>query len=341
MKKILLLLCVLCLQVNALAEVDPFNTYRYQEKKNTPWFEWWYYKVVLPDTGESFYFIYGVINPWDKNNTMKGTRSYVSMGDFKNKIIVEDKFDVQDFFASKTQTLVQIKNNQATDTNFSGNLEQTNDEQFSWDVSIRKEWSYNPVSWALGKGITDIEWYPAQASARCSGTIISKNQLRQFTDAPCYQDRNWGKAFPKWWTWIVSNQFKENPESALAVGGGFPRYYGTDFPLKGVSIGLKHKGKEYHFRPNDLDSIKTDISMGKWEMSGENNKYKVTVSAYAPPEKFMDLKFITPEGEVFHDYEALDGQVTVKIYQRGVLKWNLIDTLTSDYAGIEYGSHDL
>ncbi len=338
MKTLITTLFILLLNFSAFAEIDPFNTYQYREGNQSPWFEWWYYKVVLPETGESFYFVYGVVNPWDKNQTMGGTRAYVGMGDFNDNIVVENKFPVSDFYASKTQTLIQVKNNQATDVNFSGNIDHKS-SVYSWDISIQKEWSYNPVSWALGKGITDIEWYPAQASARCSGTIISNNQLRQFTDAPCYQDRNWGKKFPKWWTWIVSNQFKENADSVLAVGGGLPQYYGKDIPFSGVSIGLRHKGVNYHFRPNDLDLVKTNVSMGTWEVSGENGQYKVTVSATAPKEKFMDLQFVTPTGEVFHDYETLTGKATVKLYQKRLLRWTLLDTLTTDFAGIEYGSH--
>jgi tocopherol cyclase len=338
MKKISLLPFFVFISLTLHAEADRFNTYQFQENSRTPWFEWWYYKVVLPETGESFYFVYGVVNPWDKEKTMAGTRSYVGMGDFKNNLIVENKFAVSDFYASHTQTLIEVKNNHASDLNFSGSVEHHSGDQYSWDISIQKDWSYNPVSWALGKGITDIEWYPAQASAHCSGTIISKNQLHQFTNAPCYQDRNWGKQFPTWWTWIVSNQFNEDPDSTLAVGGGKPQYYGRDFPLSGVSIGLRHKGVDYHFRPNDLDIIKTNVSMGQWEVSGENREVKITVDASAPKESFMDLRFLTPDGNIFHDYETLTGKVTVKIFRKKRLKWVLSDTLTSDFAGIEYGS---
>jgi tocopherol cyclase len=338
MEKFLSIILILLLSFNLQAEVDPFNVYQYKSGDQRPWFEWWYYKVILPDTGESYFFVYGVVNPWDKKHTLKGTRAYVGMGDFTSAQQVENLYPLEKFKASYDQTLVEVDKQTASDVHFSGSLNHASGDQFSWDISINKEWSYNPTGWAQGKGITDIEWYPAQAGAHCSGSIISKNKLVQFTDAPCYQDRNWGVDFPSWWTWIVSNQFKENPESVLAVGGGRPKYRGRNIPIEGVSIGLHHKGIDYHFRPNDLDIVKTDISFGKWEMSGQNERYKVTVSANAPKEKFMDLQFVTPEGSVFHDYETLTGQVTVKIYHKQLFKWTLVDTLTSDYAGIEYGS---
>ena len=90
------------------AQVDPLNTYQWNRKNyfsengridEKPWFEWWYYKIVLPETKESFYFVYGVVNPWDKTNKLKGTRSYVGMGDFKAKKIVEKKYELSDFQA--------------------------------------------------------------------------------------------------------------------------------------------------------------------------------------------------------------------------------------------------
>ena len=340
MKKILLLSLFLTFSVNA--QVDPFNVYRYKEGSTKPWFEWWYYKVVLPDTGESFFFVYGVVNPWDKDQKMIGTRSYVGMGDFSSNTQVENRFGINQFRAAYDQKLIEIENQKATENNISGSLkEKASGDIYSWDIAVNKDWAFNPAGWATGKGVTDIEWYASQASAHCSGTIISHNKLHQFNNAPCYQDRNWGSEFPTWWTWVVSNQFKENPDSVLAIGGGMPIFHGKHIPFQSVAIGLHHKGVDYHFRPNDLDIIKTDVSFGKWEMSGQNAHQKVTISAYAPKEKFMDLQFVTPEGDVFHDYETLTGSVKVNIYEKHLLKWDLVDTLTSEYAGIEYGSRSL
>lgn len=318
-------------------EVDPFNTYRWDSNSKKPWYEWWYYKIVLPETQESFYFVYGIVNPWDFAGSMPGTRAYTGMGDFSARYQVENIVPLNQFSASKDQTLIRVGNQLATDKYIEGNLTDELGENTSWSISLNKEWAFNAMGWALGKNITNISWYPAQAAAKCSGQIISKGKLHQFTNAPCYQDRNWGSSFPLWWTWVVSNHFKNHPETTLAVGGGRPKYYDTKFPLQGVTIGLKHKNIVYDFRPNDLDAVSIDIKFGKWEMSANDGKDRIDVSAYAPKEKFMDLQFVTPTGEVFHDYETLFGEVTVKLYKRDKLKWKLIDTLYSDAAGIEFG----
>lgn len=319
------------------ADFDKFNAYQWNQDSKQPWFEWWYYKVILPETKDSFFFVYGIVNPWDYAGKLKGTRSYVQMGDFTAKIQVENKFDLNQFHAAYDQTFIDVAGLTATDQNLKGDLQDENGESYSWDISIHKDWAFNAMGWALGSQITNISWYPAQAGAHCSGRVISKGKLYQFSNAPCYQDRNWGTSFPLWWTWIVSNHFKNNPETVLAVGGGRPKYLNTKFPLEGVTIGLKHKGEVYHFRPNDFDKVKVDINFGKWEASADNGRNKIEISAFAPKEKFMDLAFATPTGEIFHDYEALYGEVTVKLYKRELFNWKLIETLYSDAAGIEYG----
>ena len=95
-KKLLLILFLVGLSAHAL-EVDPFNTYRWNRKNalsnngkidSQPWYEWWYYKIVLPEQNKSFYFVYGVVNPWDSEQTLKGTRSYVGFGDFHQRFDV-------------------------------------------------------------------------------------------------------------------------------------------------------------------------------------------------------------------------------------------------------------
>lgn len=348
-----ILIVVLFISIaNEAYSQDRFNTYRWNHKnvarKNgkidkSTWYEWWYYKVVIPKTGESFFFVYGIVNPWDKSKSMKGTRSYVGMGDFKAKIQAEEKFDISDFHAAYDRTYVEVKNNIATDRRFFGDLKDEQGEKYSWDIQIQKKWSFNAEGWMMGTMITDIEWYPAQADATCSGSVMSKGKLVEFKDAPCYQDRNWGNRFPDWWTWIVSNNFEGHPNTTLAIGGGKPTLRGGHTsPYAGVSVGLKHRGKVYSFRPINFHKVKTDVTFGKWEVTATKLNYKVEIVATAPKEKFMDLQFMTPNGMIFHDYETLNGRVVVKLYKRiGLRGWRLMDVLISNHAGIEYGSRDL
>lgn len=335
--KTLILTMSFVISTLASAEFDKFNAYQWNPASKKPWYEWWYYKIVLPETKDAFFFVYGIVNPWDQTKKMQGTRSYAWMGDFTSLTQVQTKFDINQFNAAYDQTFIEVAGLTASDKNLKGELVNELGQSYSWDISIKKDWAFNAMGWALDKNITNIKWYPAQASARCSGTIISNGQLYQFSDTPCYQDRNWGESFPLWWTWIVSNHFKGHPGTTLAVGGGRPKYFNTKLPIEGVTVGLNHKGVVYDFRPNDFDNVNVDINYGKWEISANDNRHKIEISAFAPKEKFMNLLFATPTGEVFHDYEALTGEVTVKLYKRDLFGWKLMDTLYSDVAGIEYG----
>lgn len=330
-----------CIANLASGQTDPFNTYRYDGSRNH-WYEWWYYKIIVPPTNRAFYFVYGVVNPWDTEQTIKGTRAYVGMGDFSKNFQSTINLPPEAFSASSKETLVKIGSvGVATDKYFKGQMVGESGEKIRWDVNINKRWAFNAEGWALGKNITNIEWYPAQADARCSGHVVIDGDNVSFEDVPCYQDRNWGRSFPDWWAWVVSNHFEGHPGTTLAIGGGKPKFIGDLDPIESVSIGLKHKGHEYSWRANYMDLVKINIRMGKWEILGLSSRYKIEVSASAPREKFMDLQFMTPTGEVFHDYETLNGHIEVKLYQRHSVKpgkWNLIDHIVSDYGGIEYGS---
>ena len=346
MGKFIVFFALLFVNTAHSATADVYNYYQWNRVNHalgngkvlvSPWYEWWYYKVVLPETGESFYSVYGVVNPWDIHATLGGTRSYVGFGNFSDKILIDRKFDVSQFSASYDSTKIQVGDkNSATDQHFEGELQDPIFGLQRWSVNITKKWSYNAMGWAMGiPRLMNISWYPAQADAVCSGRVESNGKIHDFTDAPCYQDRNWGSSFPDWWAWVVSNHFNEEKDAVLAVGGGLPEILGHKM-YSGVSIGFKWKGREYTFRPNDLNKVHTDISWGKWNVSGQNAEMRIEIEATAPNEKFMDLQFETPTGEIFHDYETLTGHLVVRIYDR--LNGDQLTTLTSDFAGIEYGS---
>ncbi|MFN8370415.1 MAG: tocopherol cyclase family protein [Bacteriovoracaceae bacterium] len=297
MAKLLCLLAFILISQSAFS-ADPWNVYQFNKREHKLWYEWWYYKIVLPETNDSFFFVYGIVNPADSQHGYKGTRSYVQAGDFSQKIQVEEKFPINEFRASELQTYVEVSSNVATDKFFKGSITDKKGNPISWNIKIENRWAFNAEGWLMGRLITDIEWYPAAADARCSGTIVSNNKLHSFTDVPCYQDRNWGKTFPDWWAWIVSNHFEKSPGTALAIGGGKPHIYGERTPFHGVAIGLKHQGIVYDFRPNDLNYIKTDITFGRWKIRAMDRHYLIEIEASAlttnlwicslqlPPESF-------------------------------------------------------
>lgn len=332
----------------ALNAADPYNALRWNRANHEagnskidtgPWFEWWYYKVVVPDSPDAFYFSYGVVNPWDTKKTNSASHSFVNFGSFSEKEMFSSRFDINDFQASYEETNIQIADNSATDKHLKGILTSATGKA-EWDVTLTKDWAFNAMGWAMSMSkISNIFWYPAQAGAKMSGTIELNGKKYTLDQAPAYQDRNWGRSFSEWWTWIVSNHFPGHPGTILACGGGKPKILGTT--PEGVNIGLKHLGKEYVFRVNDFDKIKADIHFGKWEVTAENRRnQKIEISAFAPKSEFLPLKFPTPEGKMYWDYEALKGNIKVNLYERAPFssEWKKIVTLETNEGGIEYGS---
>lgn len=352
LKKFLIVLMLFPLLVQGQS-YDPNNAYHYNRENYfarngfidvNPWFEWWYYKVVLPEKNKAYYFAYGIVNPWDKNNTLKGTRSYVGMGSFSDRKSLTQYFPISDFKAEYKSTHVQVgAPNIATQTQLVGDIIDGNSDAASWNISVEKKWSFNATGWATGKNVTVIEWYPAQASATCSGEVVVNGVKEVFQNAPCYQDRNWGSQFPDWWAWIVSNHFENSPDTALAVGGGLTSVNGlVQPPYEGFTIGLKYLGREYIWKTPSGDWIQYDVRFGTWEIDASNLNYRITISATAPREKFMDLQFVTPNGQAFHDYEALQGDAIVRLYRNSGLiipDWNLVAEFVTHQTGLEYGSY--
>ena len=296
----------------------------------SPWFEWWYYKIVLPESGQSFYTVYGVVNPWDEEQTQPASRAYVGFGNFSAKATLNEDFPVEDFYAAYDKTEVRIGANTLTDKEVSGELVDEEGNLHSWAFTVEFVWEFNAMGWGLYvPKATNIGWFPAQASARCSGTISSFGVTHDFQDVPCYQDRNWGNEFPTWWSWIVSNHFE-----------GHPEILGVEL-LEGVCIGLLHQGVVYSFRPNHLNPVFVDMEFGRWELSAYGGGYKIELKAEAPRESFLDLVFQTPQGDIFHDLETLTGHVAVKLYRLQGVRYELVADLMSDYAGIEYGSPEV
>jgi tocopherol cyclase len=311
---------------------DPYNAYLWREGDGQPWFEWWYYKVVDPTTHDAFFFTYGVVDPGHPDGRNAG-HAILQVGSFGQNAIAVEHFPLAQFAASRDATNVRIGPSTATDQRITGSAESGN---ITWDLAVEKTWGFEAMGWTMHHaGLSNIYWYPAQASATMTGTVTFRGRTYYFQHAPAYQDRNWGRSFPDWWTWLVSNDFPSSPGTALAAGGGKPRVFNGPSLFDGLCIGFHHHGKEYAWRTTDGDRVDMDIRWGKWEVSASNqNGDRIVISAFAPKEKFLLLPFDTPESGRFYDYEALAGHMAVTFTPRD----GSPETLETESAGIEWGS---
>ena len=328
------------LSFSAHAEVDPYNTYQW-DGKTPQWFEWWYYKVLDPQTHHSFYFCYGVVNPPTTDTPSSHSRAFVSFGDFQQKLILQTEVPMETFRANPATPFVQVGPHIATDQGLSASFSDQG-HQVQWLFSVKKKLGWDAMGWGLFKpGFFNIYWHPAQMDASFEGVLDIDGEHYTFKDADGYQDHNWGTSFPKWWFWLSSNAFQENPESSFVGGGGHAQTpLGLPLPTA-ILLALHHEGKLYEFRSSEPNYIfNWDMQLGRWDISAVNTSYKLNIHAEADPSKMMDLPFATPEGKIFHDYETLNGNLHVELYKKKVLgpRWEkIVDLSTPNSAGLELG----
>lgn len=327
-----------------LSDVDPHNVYQWDKTSRDNWFEWWYYKVIDPQTQHAYFFCYGVVNPWDTDSQSAASHAFVTFGDFDQHLILRFQTPVSQFNASAQTPFVQVGPQTATDTHLMASFEDQG-HTVSWDLTYKKQFGWDAMGWGLlFPHFFNIYWHPAQMDAFVQGSITIDGREVVIKDAPGYQDRNWGHSFPTWWFWIHSNSFIENPQSSF-VGGGGHAQDALDTPLPtAVLLALKHNGKLYEFRSSEPKYyFDWTMNLGHWEITAQNFQYKLLVTADALASDMMDLQFATPDGNIFHDYETLNGNLEVTLYQKKNLGLSLekIVQLTSHSAGLEYGKDHL
>ena len=110
-------------------------------------------------------------------------------------------------------------------------------------------------------------------------------------------------------------------------------------PVHWLAIGLLHDGVEYNWRPNDGDLQRFTIDFGTWRLRSVNQPgYMIEIEATAPCASLMDIVFMAPQNILFHDFETLTGALTLRLYKLQGPQYRILETLHSDFAGIEYGS---
>lgn len=329
-------------------DVDPYNTYQWNRLNRNngkvdrgPWYEWWYYKLVDPKTNRSFFFCYGIVNPWDRENKTGNARAFVNFGDSQQKLILTSHVPVTEFQSSYDYPFTRVGSYIATDRMIAAAFEDQG-HTVSWAFSIDKKRDWEAMGWGLRfPKLFNIYWHPAQMDARFSGVITINGKPYFIQNAEGYQDKNWGHAFPKWWFWMAVNAFDHHPDSVFVAGGGDARtQHGLPLPTA-LLLSLYHDGKLYEFRSSEPQyRFDWKITMGRWQITATNFNYHLKVTAEADPNQMMDLQFQTPDGKIFHDYETLHGAIRVELFERKpfTLNWEKIaDLSTQNKAGLELG----
>ena len=166
------------------------------------------------------------------------------------------------------------------------------------------------AGWLSSWQIFEPGWQILMAHGWATGWIEWSGQRYEFTKAPAYGEKNWGRSFPQKWFWLNCNSFLDTPDLALTAGGG---RRGVLWWQESVAmIGIHTQGKFYEFAPWN-SQVTWEISpWGFWHMTGENSTYRVELTGTTDLPGTL-LRAPTEQGLIFCCRDTMQGNLTLEL----------------------------
>lgn len=326
-------------------------------------FEGWYYRVTLPELGQTFAFMYSIEDPMGGRPQSGGAAQILGPDD---SYLCRTFPDVSQFWAwrdrlgfghwGKTtisqepsllepQTFEQSiqEGYQATATWHQGCLRDPGTGQTAhWQYSITPIYGWgNPnqpqqstAGWLSFLEIFEPGWQVLMAHGLATGWIDWNGQRYEFTNAPAYGEKNWGGAFPTKWFWLNCNAFDHQPDLTLTAGGG---RRGVLWWTESVAmIGIHYQGKFYEFVPWNSEVHWTIDPWGRWQMHAHNQQVAVELTG-TTDRPGQPLRAPTEDGLLYRCRDTMQGDVTLHLRELHGKGSRLILEAKSSLCGLETG----
>lgn len=266
-------------------------------------FEGWYYRVTLPDCGQTFAFMYSIEDPIGGQPHSGGSAQILGPQD---QYLCRTFPDVTKFWAWPDRlglghwgraALGQPRylpaeeffqwvpeGYQATITQHQGQLFDPTGLTARWDYQIQPIDGWGPrgrspqstAGWLSALPIFEPGWQILMAHGLATGWIDWNGQRYEFHQAPAYAEKNWGGAFPQKWFWLNCNCFMDEPDLALTAGGG--RRQVLAWMESVAMIGIHYRGQFYEFVPWNAQVHWSISPWGFWHVWAETDRYIVHVT---------------------------------------------------------------
>ena len=206
-------------------------------------FEGWYYRVTLPDRGQTFAFMYSIEDPIGGKPHSGGAAQILGPND---EYLWRTFPNVKQFWATRSQLELghwgktdlatqpiwlmpaeferHVQNGyQATATCNQGVIHDPgSDHSCRWHYSIQPVYGWgdkggnqqSTAGWLSFLPIFEPGWQILTAHGLATGWIEWNGDRYEFTNAPAYCEKNWGGAFPQKWFWLNCNSFDGEPDLA-------------------------------------------------------------------------------------------------------------------------------
>ncbi|MBE9113704.1 tocopherol cyclase family protein [Nodosilinea sp. LEGE 07298] len=324
-------------------------------------FEGWYFRVTLPETGQTFAFMYSIEDPAGGQPNSGGTAQILGPDD---GYFCRTFPDVSQFWAWKEglglghwrgrpQTSPRLLSSsefkhyvaegyQVTATLHQGYLNDPVAGAVAWHYHTEPVYGWastgqpqqSTAGFLSSLPIFEPGWQILMAHGYSTGWIEWQGKRYEFTNAPAYSEKNWGRSFPQKWFWLNCNAFDGVADLALTAGGG--RRQVLTWMESVAMVGLHHGGKFYEFVPWNARVTWHIDPWGYWHMRCEKLGYVVEVTGTTALAG-IPLRAPTREGMIYCCRDTALGDVSVKLWRQQGGNLDLIVAASSAQAGLEVG----
>ncbi|HLP91388.1 MAG TPA: tocopherol cyclase family protein [Nostocaceae cyanobacterium] len=325
-------------------------------------FEGWYYRVTLPEIGQTFAFMYSIEDPIGDKFYTGGAAQILGPNDeylwrtfpnFKKFWASRDVLALGHWGKTNLEALGYLSPSefnqliqegyQATATLNQGVIRDPATGNYCrWQYEIKPIYSWgnqnniqqSTAGWLSFLQIFEPGWQILMAHGLASGWIDWNGKIYEFNHAPAYAEKNWGGAFPEKWFWLNCNSFNNHSNLALTAGGG---RRGVLWWMEEVAmIGIHYQGKFYEFVPWNAQVNWHIQPWGRWQMQASNSSYEVellgTTNLPGTP-----LRAPTLDGLTFCCRDTTQGQVNLELREINNGQVKTILKAESDVCGLEVG----
>ncbi|MBC7971174.1 MAG: tocopherol cyclase family protein [Verrucomicrobia bacterium] len=347
----------------------PHSGYHW-DSSDRRFFEGWYYRVTLPDCGQTFAFMYSIEDPIGRQAHSGGAAQILGPNDeylcrtfpdvttfwaWKHALGLghwgkrregrgergeETKLKTPGFLQPEQFTEYIQEGYQATATWHQGTLREPSGVSARWEYQIQPVYGWGDANrlqqstagWLSSLQVFEPGWQILMAHGLATGWIEWNDQRYTFENAPAYSEKNWGGAFPQKWFWLNCNSFEGEPDLALTAGGG---RRGVLWWMESVAmIGIHYRGTFYEFAPWNAQVHWEIHPWGNWRMWAETSQYTVELTGTTDLPG-TPLRAPTANGLVFACRDTMLGQITLRLHDRQ--RHTTLLEATSDRGGLETG----
>jgi tocopherol cyclase len=285
-------------------------------------FEGWYYRVTLPLSGQSFGFMYSIDDPIGAKPQSGGAAQILGAGD---RYVWRTFPDARGFWGSKHSLALSHwrdrckEGYQATATSNQGYIKDLGSQFYCrWDYQIEPIYGWgNPNSLQQSTGgllsylpIFEPGWQILMAHGLATGWIDWNSDRYEFSNAPAYSEKNWGRSFPQKWFWINCNSFTNEPNLALTAGGGRRKLL---WWMESVGmICLHYRDRFYEFVPWNSQVNWQVQPWGRWEMQAQNDRFEVRLTGKCDRPGTL-VRVPTEDGLRFRCRDTMNGDLILEL----------------------------